>query len=85
VTPKNRTTTIQDEGSSGVDAIDGGGGHIIAQLGSWDGYEVESCWEEQPWYHRAIRSRIEPLKVFARRLKPYLPGILAHCRWPLPT
>jgi len=26
-----------------------------------------------------------PLKAFARRLKPYLPGILAHCRWPLGT
>jgi transposase len=37
------------------------------------------------WYHRAIRSRIEPLKQFARRLKKYLPGIIAHCRWPLHT
>lgn len=37
------------------------------------------------WYHRAIRSRIGPLKMFARRLKGYLPGILAHCRWPLGT
>jgi transposase len=39
----------------------------------------------QQWYRRAVRSRIEPLKAFARRLKPYLPGILAHCRWPLGT
>lgn len=37
------------------------------------------------WYNRAIRSRIEPLKAFARKLKAYLPGILAHCRWPLHT
>ncbi len=37
------------------------------------------------WYNRAVRSRIEPLKKFARRLKEYLPGILAHCRWPLHT
>jgi len=37
------------------------------------------------WYQRAIRSRIEPLKAFARKLKAYLPGILAHCRWPLHT
>jgi len=37
------------------------------------------------WYSRAIRSRIEPLKAFARKLKDYLPGILAHCRWPLHT
>lgn len=39
----------------------------------------------QQWYRRAIRSRIEPLQAFARRLKPYLAGILAHCRWPLGT
>jgi transposase len=37
------------------------------------------------WYSRAIRSRIEPLKRFAKRLKSYLPGILSHCRWPLHT
>jgi len=37
------------------------------------------------WYSRAIRSRIEPLKAFARKLKAYLPGILAHCRYPLNT
>jgi transposase len=39
----------------------------------------------QHWYHRAMRSRIVPLKAFARNLKPYVPGILAHCRWPLGT
>ena len=37
------------------------------------------------WMSRAMRSRIEPLKAFARKLKEYLPGILAHCRWPLHT
>ena len=37
------------------------------------------------WYQRAIRSRIEPLKAFARHLKEKLPGILAHCRYPLHT
>ncbi|MDQ3224920.1 MAG: ISL3 family transposase [Gemmatimonadota bacterium] len=37
------------------------------------------------WYARAIRSRIEPLKAFARKLKGYLPGILSHCRFPLHT
>ena len=37
------------------------------------------------WYSRAIRSRIDPLKQFARRLKEYLPGILAHCHWTLHT
>ncbi len=37
------------------------------------------------WYSRAMRSRIGPLKAFARKLKPYLEGIIAHCRWPLHT
>ena len=39
----------------------------------------------QQWYRRAIRSRIELLKKFARKLKRYLPGILSHCRWRLHT
>jgi len=39
----------------------------------------------QQWYQRAIRSRINPLKAFARKLKGYLPGILSHCRFPLHT
>jgi transposase len=37
------------------------------------------------WYARAIRSRIEPLKRFARSLKQRIDGVLAHCRWPLST
>jgi transposase len=37
------------------------------------------------WYHRAIRSRIQPLKDFARKLSRRLKGILAHCRWPFHT
>ena len=41
------------------------------------------CWKH--WKRRALRSGLEPLKVFVRRLEPYLPGILAHCRWPLGT
>lgn len=40
-------------------------------------------WEQ--WYSRAIRSRIEPLKEFARKLKKYLYGIVSHCRFPLHT
>jgi transposase len=39
----------------------------------------------QDWHHQAIRSRIEPLKTFARHLKGKLTGILAHCRYPLHT
>lgn len=41
------------------------------------------AWEE--WYAWAIRSRIPPLVSFARNLKRKLPGILAHCRYPLHT
>lgn len=37
------------------------------------------------WYHRAVCSRIPALVRFAKRLRPYLPGIVAHCRWPLNT
>ena len=37
------------------------------------------------WYHQALRSSIPSLIRFAQRLRPYLPGILAHCRWPLGT
>lgn len=37
------------------------------------------------WKHRAMRSGLQPLRHFARCLEPYLPGILAHCRWPLGT
>lgn len=50
-------------------------------------YRYVACAQRlwQQWYHRAIHSRIEPLKRFARRLKPYLAGILAHCQYPLGT
>ena len=39
----------------------------------------------QSWYRKALRSRIQPLRRFARNLRPYLPGILAHCQYPLGT
>jgi len=52
----------------------------------WDyshvGY-ARRFWEQ--WYCRARDSGIEPLKKFATKLKEYLQGILAHCRWPLHT
>jgi transposase len=41
------------------------------------------AWRE--WYGWAVRSRIPALVAFARNLKPKLPGILAHCRFPLHT
>ena len=37
------------------------------------------------WYRRALESNLVPLMRFAERLQPYLPGILAHCRYPLHT
>lgn len=37
------------------------------------------------WKRRALRSGLEPLRVFVQRLEPYLLGILAHCRWSLGT
>jgi transposase len=39
----------------------------------------------QAWYGWAVRSRIPPLVRFARQLKVRVPGILAHCRYPLHT
>jgi transposase len=44
---------------------------------------ARNFWKQ--WYNRAIRSRIEPLKKFARNLKRRIDGVLAHCRWPLHT
>lgn len=37
------------------------------------------------WYRRAIYSKIEPLKKFARMFKRKPPGVLAHCRNPIHT
>lgn len=45
--------------------------------------EAEAFWDH--WYRRARSSGVDALKAFARKLKPYLPGLLAHCRWPLNT
>lgn len=41
------------------------------------------AWRE--WYGWAVRSRIPALVTFARNLKLKLPGVLAHCRFPLHT
>jgi len=52
----------------------------------WQQTDVDTALDFwQQWYARAIRSRIKPLKRFARNLKTYLQGILAHCWWPLHT
>ena len=39
----------------------------------------------EEWYARAIRSRINPLKRFARQLREKIDGILSHCQYPLHT
>lgn len=37
------------------------------------------------WYSRAVRSRIKPLKQFAKKLKDYVEDIFTHCHYPLHT
>lgn len=52
----------------------------------WDFHYPKAAkrfWKD--WYRRAMQSGIEPLRRFAKRLKPYVPGILAHCRHRLHT
>ena len=44
---------------------------------------MQPAWRD--WYGWAIRSRIPALVRFAQKLKGKLPGILAHCRYPLHT
>jgi transposase len=46
-------------------------------------WHAERHWKQ--WYAHAVRSRIDPLRRFAKKLKPYLHGILSHCRYPLHT
>lgn len=44
---------------------------------------AQRAWAQ--WYRWASHSRILPLVAFARKLRAKLPGILAHCRYPLHT
>ena len=44
---------------------------------------ARQCWSE--WLARAMQSGLPPLQTFARRLTPYLPGVVAQCRWPMGT
>jgi len=46
----------------------------------WQAYRF---WKQ--WYGKAMQSGIDALIRFARRLKSYLRGILAHSVWPLHT
>lgn len=52
----------------------------------WD-YRYEKPAREwfESWYQRAQESGIEQLMKFADSLQEHLPGILAHCRYPLNT
>lgn len=45
--------------------------------------DARAAWKS--WFARAIDSGIKPLVAFAKRLEAYLPGIIAHARWPLHT
>ena len=52
----------------------------------WDYQQANPAaqfWKE--WKTRALRSGIEPLKRFARRLAEKIDGVLAHCWFPLHT
>lgn len=42
-----------------------------------------SFWKQ--WYRRAIYSKIEPLKKFARNLAQRIDGVIAHARWHIGT
>ncbi len=44
-------------------------------------YAARRWW--RAWYRRALASRLAPLQRFARRLQPYLDGILSHCQYPI--
>jgi len=46
-------------------------------------HEARRRWQE--WYRLAIDSGLKPLIVFAKRLKPYLAGIIASARYRLHT
>lgn len=48
-----------------------------------DPTEAQRRWQE--WYTMAIDSGLTPLIAFARRLQPYLPGIIASARHRLST
>ncbi len=45
--------------------------------------EAKAAWKS--WFSRALGSGVKPLVAFARKLEAYLPGIIAHARWPLHT
>jgi len=52
-------------------------------------WSLRSAWKARrlwkQWQARAMESGLAPLIKFAQRLRPYISGIIAHCRWPLHT
>jgi transposase len=44
---------------------------------------ARNAWKS--WKQRAMRSGLEPLKAFARKLEAYMDGIIAHCRHAIHT
>lgn len=50
---------------------------------------ADNIWEAfkrwRQWWKLAMDSDLEPLKIFCRRLRPYLRGILASAKYPLHT
>ena len=52
----------------------------------WDHRNATDALEAwKDWFNRAGKSGVKPLVAFAKKLRAYLPGILAHARWPLHT
>lgn len=43
--------------------------------------DARQAWESR--FSRALESGLKPLVAFARKLEAYLPGIIAHAKWPL--
>lgn len=54
-----------------------------------DLWYADSIWDAfkrwRQWWKMAMDSDVEPLKIFCRRLRPYLRGILASAKYPLHT
>ena len=49
----------------------------------WDHRNATDALEAwKDWFNRTSKSGVKPLVAFAKKLRAYLPGILAHARWP---
>jgi transposase len=50
---------------------------LVAMVGAAQAASLDSA--------AVAKSDSPPLQAFARRLAPYVQGIVAHCRWPMGT